>query len=123
MKRFGRCFVLFCLFTVLLRSAASANSAPPDYRVAVRVVNGPEEAYYLDLLEQSDEEIEIFERDGLDQELLEAMKDAAPAGWRPCTGPAQCPRPSGRIIFPGIWRGKTVCTCSTDGIRQGCFGF
>lgn len=85
MKRFGRCFALFCLFAVLLSSTASANSAAPDYRVAVRVVNGPEEVYYLDLLEQSDGEIEIFKCEGLDQELLEAMKDAAPDGWRPCT--------------------------------------
>lgn len=85
MKRFGRCFVLFCLFAVLLSPTASANSAPPDYRVAVRVVNGPEELYYLDLLEQSGGEIEIFKREGMDQELLEAIKDAAPDGWRPCT--------------------------------------
>ena len=85
MKRFGRCFVLFCLFAVLLSSTALANSAPPDYRVAIRVVNGPEELYYLDLLEQSDGEIDIFKRDGLDQDLLEAMVDAAPDGWRPCT--------------------------------------
>lgn len=84
MKRFGRCFVLFCLFAVLLSSAASANSLPPDYRVAVKVVNGPEELYYLDLLEQSDGPIEIFKREGKDQELLEAMKEAAPDGWRPC---------------------------------------
>lgn len=85
MKKFGRCFALFCLFAVLLGTTASANSATPDYRVAVRVVNGVEEVYYLDLLEQSDSEIEIFKRDGLDQELLEVMKDAAPDGWRPCT--------------------------------------
>ena len=85
MKRFGRCFALFCLFTVLLSSPASANSAAPDYRVAVRVVNGPDELYYLDLLEQSDGEIEIFNREGTDQKLLEAMKDAVPDGWRPCT--------------------------------------
>lgn len=85
MKRFGRCFVLLCLFTVLLSSTASANSAAPDYRVAVKVVHGPEELYYLDLLEQSDGEIEIFNLEGMDQELLEAMKDAVPDGWRPCT--------------------------------------
>lgn len=85
MRRFGRCFALFCLFAVLLSSTASANSAPPDYRVAVRVVNGPGELYYLDLLEQSDGEIEIFEREGMDRELLEAMRDAVPEGWLPCT--------------------------------------
>lgn len=85
MKRFGRFFVLCCLFAALLSQTALANSAPPDYRVAVKVVNGPEELYYLDLLEQSDEETEVFEREGMELELLEAMKEAAPDGWRPCT--------------------------------------
>lgn len=85
MKRLGRRFVLFCLFAVLLSSTASANSAAPDYRVAVKVVNAPEELYYLDLLEQSDGKIEIFAHEGMDRELLEAMKEATPDGWRPCT--------------------------------------
>lgn len=85
MKQFGRCFVLCCLFAALLSQTALANSAPPDHRVAVKVVNGPEELYYLDLLEQSEEEIEIYKREGMDPELLEAMKEAAPDGWQPYT--------------------------------------
>lgn len=85
MKRLGRCLALFCLFAVLLHQTAFANSAPPDYRVAVKVVNRPEELYYLDLLEQSEEEIAVFKHEGMDPELLEMMKEAAPDGWRPCT--------------------------------------
>lgn len=85
MKRFGKCLTLFCLFAALLSATASANSAAPDYRVAIRVVNAPDELYYLDILEKSDGEAEIFYRDGLDQELQEALKYAAPDGWRPCS--------------------------------------
>lgn len=85
MKQFGRCFALICLFAALLSTMASANSAAPDYRVAVKVVNAPEELYYLDLLEESNGEAEILNRGGLDQELLEALKNAAPDGWRPCS--------------------------------------
>lgn len=85
MKRFGRSFALFCLFAVLLSATASANSAAPDYRVVVKVVNGPEELYYLDLLEESEGEAEISQRDSLNLELLETMRDAVPEGWRACT--------------------------------------
>ena len=85
LKRFGKCLALFYLFAVLLCTAASANSAAPDYRVAVKVAHAPDELYYLDLLEESDGEADIFERDGLDYELLEALKNAAPDGWLPCS--------------------------------------
>ena len=85
MKRFGKCLTLFCLFAALLSAAASANSAAPDYRVAVKVAHAPDELYYLDLLEESDGDADISERKELDQELLEALKNAAPDGWRPCS--------------------------------------
>lgn len=85
MKRLGRCVILFCVMAVLLTGTASANSAAPDYRVAVKVVNGPEDVYYLDLLEESGGKIETYQLEGMDQGLLEAMKDAIPDGWKPCT--------------------------------------
>lgn len=50
MRKMGRSFVLFCLAAVLLTGVASANSAPPDYLLAVKVSNGPEGPYYLDIL-------------------------------------------------------------------------
>ena len=39
MRKMGRSFVLFCLAAVLLTGVASANSAPPDYLLAVKVSN------------------------------------------------------------------------------------
>lgn len=50
MKRFGRRFILLFLAAFLLAGSASANSAPPDYLVVVRVANGPEEPYDLSIL-------------------------------------------------------------------------
>lgn len=85
MRRFGRCLALFCLFAVLLNTTALANSAPPDYRVEVKVVNGPEELYYLDLLEEWEGGRMGNPTEELDTELLEAMKQAEPEGWRACT--------------------------------------
>lgn len=85
MKRFGSCFLLFCFFAVLLSPMASANSAPRDYRVAVKVVNGPEDVYYLDLLEEIVRKRRGKGPEGLDQELADMMRQAVPKGWQACT--------------------------------------
>lgn len=85
MKRFGSCFLLFCFFAVLLSPMASANSAPRDYRVAVKVVNGPEDIYYLDLLEEIVRKRRGKGPEGLDQELADMMRQAVPKGWQACT--------------------------------------
>lgn len=85
LKKVVRSFVLFCITAVLLAGTALANSAPPDYRVEVKVVNGPNEPYYLDLLERWDGERMANPPKGLDQDLLSAMEAAQPPGWRACT--------------------------------------
>ncbi len=92
MEKMGRRLALFCLTAVLLAGTASANSAPPDYLVAVKVSNGPGGLYYLDILAEGtgadgglvysygEEEIQA-----LDAGLLEDLRSAAPEGWFPCT--------------------------------------
>lgn len=92
MGKMGRRFALCCLAALLLAGTASANSAPPDYLVAVKVSNGPGGLYYLDLLAEgsgagdglaysySEEEIQ-----SLDSGLLEDLRGAAQEGWFPCT--------------------------------------
>lgn len=84
-KRFGKCLALCCLFAALLSQTALANSAPPDYRVEVKVVNGPEGLYYLDLLEEGESGRMENPPVGLDTELLKAMEQAEPEGWQACT--------------------------------------
>lgn len=85
MKRIGRCLALSCLFAVLLSSAAFANSAAPDYRVAVRIVHAPEEPYYMDLLGELEGKSQLSRPEGYDLELLDALQKAAPDGWLPCS--------------------------------------
>ena len=50
MKRLGRWFAVFCMILTVLAGTASANSAAPDYLVVVKVENGPEEPYSVELL-------------------------------------------------------------------------
>lgn len=92
MRRIGRNFILLCLTAVLLAGTASANSAPPDCLVAVKVSSRPDELYYVDILAEgtggdnglrysySEEKIQ-----SLDSGLVENMWSAVPEGWFPCT--------------------------------------
>ncbi len=85
MKKHGSRFLLLCLTALFLTGTAHANSMPPDYRVAVRVINAPEELYYLDLLKQLDGGRPGPAPEELDPVLLEAMEQAEPEGWLACT--------------------------------------
>ena len=88
MKGFGKRIVFFLAAALLLAGTASANSAPPDCRVAVTVVNGPEEAYYLDLLEELSETVRVRDGKGpkgLYPALESLTRQAVPEGWQACT--------------------------------------
>ena len=85
MKKFGRLAALFCMMAVLLAGMASANSAAPDYLVVVKMRNGPEEPYCLDLIAEGAGGGNGALEDAPDAELLEALRDAVPEGWYACT--------------------------------------
>lgn len=93
MKRVGRVGVLFFVAAVLLAGTAFANSAPPDYLLVVRLVNAPEEPYYLDLLaegagEPSNRNVQRDSDEGLagpDNDLLDSLRGEIPEGWESCT--------------------------------------
>ena len=57
MKRWFRAAVLLLVLTVLLTTVVFADSGPKP-QLAVRVVHAPQEAYYLDLLDEGTEELE-----------------------------------------------------------------
>ena len=94
MKRFGKSLLLCCVALLLLAGTASADSGPKP-QLVVKVVNGPEEPYYLDILAEGEwgdrgyDGIEWSYSDeeaaALDQEMLEALRSAVPEGWHACT--------------------------------------
>ncbi len=95
MKRLGRNFALLCLTAVLLAGTAFADSGPKP-QLAVRVVNAPEELYYLDILAEGNFDSDRGyngiewsyseeEAAALDQELLAELRNAVPEGWHACT--------------------------------------
>ncbi len=77
--------LLFLLAAVLLAGTALADTGPKP-QLAVKVVNGPEEPYYLDLLAEggSGNGLSQKERDALDQKMLSALLAAVPEGWHAC---------------------------------------
>ena len=85
MRRFGRRFVLFCIAAVLLAGTAFADSGPKP-QLVVKVENGPEEPYYLDLVETGEGKNGLGpdELRALDQDMLEALLEAVPEGSRAC---------------------------------------
>lgn len=88
--------LLFLLTAALLTVPVFADMGPKD-QLTVRVENGPEELYYLDLLEEGEpipferqmpgglkNNYTEEERSALDGELLEDFAAAVPEGWRAC---------------------------------------
>lgn len=94
MKRLGRMLALFCLTALFLAGTAAADAGPKP-QLIVRIVNGPEELYYLDILAQGEYQGHTYdgvqwsysdeEAAALDQTLLEALRAAVPEGWHACT--------------------------------------
>ena len=84
MKRRFRAAVLLLVLTVLLTTVVFADSGPKP-QMAVRVVHAPQEAYYLDLLDEGTY-TGAYETDetGLDPALLQAFRAAIPSGWHGC---------------------------------------
>lgn len=85
MKRIARVFILLCVTAVLLGGTALADSGPKP-QLVVKVVNGPSEPYYLDLLDEGEGQNGLSQEklDALDQEMLSRLLDAVPEGWRAC---------------------------------------
>lgn len=77
--------LLLCVAAALLAGTALADSGPKP-QLIVKVVNGPPEPYYLDLLEEGegDNGLRQEELDALDQGMLSSLLGAVPEGWRAC---------------------------------------
>ena len=95
MKRLLHLLPPLCLAVLLLTTSALADVGP-EHQLTVRVVNAPEEPYYLDLLFPGNYESQIShavsypgldwnytpeEIAALDQDLLDALRSTVPEGW------------------------------------------
>lgn len=95
MRRIPRSILLFLLAALLLAGTAIADFGPKPL-LFVKMVNAPEEPYYLDLLEEGNLEDLEYVNGGLDwewstksgpidEELLALFLSAVPDGWHACT--------------------------------------
>lgn len=109
-----RGLLLFLLAAALLTVPVFADFGPKD-QLTVRVENGPEELYYLDILAEGDASryregtvggLSEEERSALDQALLADLTAAVPEGWYGCLT-------QGRLVWGNI--------DSEDGVFQ--FGY
>ena len=97
MKRTLRTLTLAALAACLLTVTALADSGPKPM-LTVKVVNAPEELYYLDLLEADRADVQPYDNNRrededqpLDPALVESLLAAVPEGWHACTPPTAAP--------------------------------
>ncbi len=122
MKKSLRTGILLLLAMMLLTVSALADSGPKA-QLTVKVVNAPNELYYLDLLAEGEYEHEgdsdfsslsDEERAALDDELLDALRAAVPDGWHACLAQG--------VNSPPIW-GDLVGEDAGNGTQLHTFGY
>lgn len=120
MRQSVRRFALFCLTAFLLAGTAYADFGPKP-QLTVKVVSGPEELYYLDLLAEgklggwtgpSWEVERAMEQGETDPELMEALCAAVPEGWHACAAQGT----GGAPIYGGLTGEGGVHTFSYAGV-------
>ncbi len=82
-KKLGRVLALLVLTAALLAVPVMADMGPKA-QLTITVVNPPDELYYLDLLTPEYSAYDnLYQEQPLDAEMVQALFDAAPAGWGP----------------------------------------
>ena len=122
MKKSLRTGILLLLAMMLLTVSALADSGPKA-QLTVKVVNAPNELYYLDLLAEGEYEHEgdsdfsslsDEERAALDADMLAALRAAVPDGWHACLAQG--------VNGPPIW-GDLVGEDAGNGTQLHTFGY
>ena len=120
MRRIHRT-LLFLLAAALLTVPVFADFGPKD-QLTVRVENGPEELYYLDLLAEGDASrysegtvggLSEEDRAALDGDLLADLTAAVPEGWYGCLT-------QGRLVWGNIDSEDGVFQFSYMGVPDVC---
>lgn len=83
MKRFVKTLFLACATAALLTGTALADSGPKP-QLVVKVVNGPKESYYLDLLAEGEGGNNPNHTDEWNPDMLSHLLAAVPEGWHAC---------------------------------------
>lgn len=111
MKRSPRILLLALLTSILLTGTALADTGPKP-QLTVKMVNSPEEPYYLDILAEGNYEDAGHPFEGLawsyteeelaalDQDLLQTLRDAVPEGWHACTAEGSTGAPMWGDLYP-----------------------
>lgn len=111
MKRSLGIPLLVLLSSILLTGTALADTGPKP-QLTVKMVNPPEEPYYLDILAEGNygdaghpfDGLEWSyteeERAALDLDLLQALRGAVPDGWHACTAQGSTGAPMWGDLYP-----------------------
>lgn len=111
MKRSLGIPLLVLLASILLTGTALADTGPKP-QLTVKMVNPPEEPYYLDILAEGNygDAGHLFdglewsyteeERAALDLDLLQALRGAVPDGWHACTAQGSTGAPMWGDLYP-----------------------
>ena len=123
MKRFARTFALCSLMAALLAGTARADFGPKP-QLTVKVENGPEELYYLDLLAEGElsggwegpgwDVEQAMKRGEIDLELMGALCEAVPEGWHACAAQGT----GGAPIYGGLTGEDGVHTFGYAGVPR-----
>lgn len=106
MKPSFRILFLLVLAGCLMTVTAFADMGPKP-QLTVKVEHPPQEAYYLDLLRETEHRPGSFKNETLNAAMLTLLQDSVPSGWRACLAqPVSGPPTSGSLI--GEERGGTM---------------
>ena len=104
MKRSLRILFLLVLVSCVMTMTALADMGPKP-QLTVKVEHPPQELYYLDLLQETNQRPGSFKNETLNAAMVTLLQDSVPSGWRACLAQP--------VSGPPIW-GELTGTPSGD---------
>ena len=104
MKRSLRLLFLLVLVSCVMTMTAFADMGPKP-QLTVKVEHPPQELYYLDLLQETNQRPGSFKNETLNAAMVTLLQDSVPSGWRACLAQP--------VSGPPIW-GELTGTPSGD---------
>jgi len=104
MKRSLRLLFLLVLVSCIMTMTVLADMGPKP-QLTVKVEHPPQELYYLDLLQETNQRPGSFQNETLNAAMVTLLQDSVPSGWRACLAQP--------VSGPPIW-GELTGTPSGD---------